>query len=158
MNDVQAAFHWSGPVAQAKIKGVNFSYESTDTYSYVCRAEKAEGIQKEKKYSISINARTDVVSALKIEERENGHLVTAGFDLMGFQGNGTVSGQVPQLGDPCPENNGKGTVSKVELVEAQDRLLIKFGDKKVPIWNFPKNEEHDQTRINRDNSLPIYQR
>ena len=65
-----------------------------------------------------------MVSALKIEERENGHLVTAGFDLMGFQGNGTVSGQVPKLGDPCPENNAKERFLRLNWWTAQDRHVL----------------------------------
>ena len=136
--EVQAALRWGGAATESRLKGVSFSYESTDKYAYVCSWQKAEGMPEEREYSISINASTDVVSVLRTEEREDGHAVVTGFDLMGFQGSGTVSGKVPQVGDLCPgSDDPKSTISKVELVEAQDCLMMKFGSKKVPIWSFP---------------------
>jgi hypothetical protein len=137
--DVQAVFRWNASATHANIRNVTFSYESIDTYNVVCTWNTANGVKGEKNHNVKVHTTTDVARNLRIEEGADGFQFITGFELGGFNGKAIISGKVPQVGEPCPgSDKQKSAVSRVELVEAVDRLYINHSGKKVQIWTLPK--------------------
>jgi hypothetical protein len=131
--DVQNAFGWNDAGLQANATGVTFTYGYTAVYQAVCTFTTGEGTRGEKTHNVPHSEEMEVSSAVNVSLRRNPLSKVTGFNLTGFGGTFSESGEVPVVGAACPGNPGHGGVwTSVELLPGSaGGLYANYGDQKV---------------------------
>jgi len=131
--DVQDAFGWNDAGLQANAPGVTFTYGYTAVYQAVCTFTTGEGTRGETIHNVPHSEEMSVSSSVNVSLRRNPVSKVTGFNLTGFGGTFTESGDVPVIGAPCPGNPGHGGVwTSVELLPGSEGgLYANYGDQKV---------------------------
>jgi hypothetical protein len=131
--DVQTAFNWNNKALQQNASGVTFTYENVTKYLVVC--EWSTGPDDKTHHTVSHKKKASIESSVAHLSRTNSNGKDGeitGFYLNGFS-NLTEDGDIPEVGDPCPGNEGNGKkVLTVEPVgEATGGLYVNHGTKSV---------------------------
>ncbi|WP_457096693.1 hypothetical protein [Lysobacter sp. P5_B9] len=131
--DVQDAFGWNDAGLQLHATGVTFTYGYTAVYQAVCTFTTGEGTRGEKIHNVPHSEEMDVSSTVNVSLRRNPQSKVTGFNLTGFGGDFSESGEVPVVGGPCPGNPGHGGVwTSVELLPGgEGGLYANYGALKV---------------------------
>lgn len=129
--DVQTAFGWNNATLQNNADGVSFSYNATQTYAATCTWITGEGTKGEKTHNVDHNKTAEINSDISYDARK--HQQIDGFILTGF---GTVSesGEVPEVGAPCPGNPGTdGVWTAVTLTGSSGGLYVNYDGQSKPL-------------------------
>ena len=128
--DVQLAFGWNNAGLQRNASGVTFSYSATDTYEAVCTWTTGEGTRGEQTHNVGHDKTTSVNSAIAYDARIRNQIT--GFILTGLGATTTTGGSVPEVGGPCPGNQGtEGVWTSVVLVSSAGGLFVNYGGNSV---------------------------
>lgn len=131
--DVQEAFGWNDAGLQLLAGGVTFTYGYTAVYQAVCTFTTGEGTRGEKIHNVPHSEEMDVSSSVVVALRRNPQAKVTGFNLTGFGGDFSESGELPTVGAACPGNQGHGGVwtSVTALPGGEGGLYANYGDQKV---------------------------
>jgi hypothetical protein len=132
--DVQNAFVWNDAGLQANATGVTFTYGYTAVYEAVCTFTTGEGTRGQKTHNVPHSEEMQVSSAVAVTLRRNPQSKVTGFNLTGYGGTFSESGEVPVVGAACPGNPGHdGVWTTVELLQgsAAGGLYVNYGDHQV---------------------------
>lgn len=131
--DVQLAFGWNNAQLQSRAAGVTFTFEASEVYTAVCTWTTGEGTRGESVHNVKHKRSVGVTGTVAYDARVRNQIT--GFNLTGYAGTPTSSGDVPVFNGPCPGNAGTdGVWTSVSLTSSSVALNVIYSGVAVKIW------------------------
>jgi opacity protein-like surface antigen len=134
--DIQLGFGWNNKQLQDNARLVSFRLKTHDRYSVTCEWETVTGGKNSKVIEHSITKTANVNSNITVSVDPRTRNQITGFNLNGF-GAGTTGGTEPVVGDGCPGESDKGTITDATLVESTGGLQAQHLGVTIDLPNTP---------------------
>jgi hypothetical protein len=137
--DVQLAFGWNNKALQSNASAVTFVYEAVDTYEAEC--EFYTGPERNRtRHTATETEKTSVAGVPDADPRlKAGQQQFTGFILSGFEGDPSIIGDLPVVGESCKTGAGNQPSQwlSVELQSSTGGLQACHSSNCVVIWSAP---------------------